>query len=322
MNENELLCFADIRAEEVEWLWYPYIPYGKLTILQGDPGSGKTMLALSLAALLSNGQCLPFAQQAGEPVNILYQTSEDGLADTIKPRLVSAQADCSRILSIDENTAALTFGDPRLEETVRQKNIRLIILDPLSAYIGATVSLNQANEVRSAFRSLYTMAQRTGCAVLIVAHMNKMKGLDALYRTSGSIDIAGAVRSILTVAKYKNSPTLRVMVPVKSNLAPAGSALLFELTDHVEWREQIEADADLLLAGLDREAVPTKQDRVAEELTRLLQGGPMPQKEIVSFFEQRNISRRTVELTKSDLGIVSFRQANSWYWKLPETLQS
>ncbi|MBQ8647499.1 MAG: hypothetical protein IJ484_05090, partial [Oscillospiraceae bacterium] len=94
------------------------------------------------------------------------------------------------------------------------------------------------------------------------------------------------------------------------------------LTDHVEWREQIEADADLLLAGLDRELAPTKQDRAAEELTRLLQGGPMPQKEIVSFFEQRNISRRTVELTKSELGIVSFRQANSWYWKLPETLQS
>ena len=90
MNEQEILCFADIQAEEVKWLWYPYIPYGKITILQGDPGCGKTMAVLSLAALLSKGESLPFEEAAREPINILYQTSEDGIADTIKPRLESA----------------------------------------------------------------------------------------------------------------------------------------------------------------------------------------------------------------------------------------
>ena len=131
-----------------------------------------------------------------------------------------------------------------------------MILDPLSAYIGPTVSMNQANEVRGAFRSLYAMAQRTKCAVLIVAHMNKMNGISALYRTSGSIDIAGAVRSILTVTRYQRSPTQRVLVPVKSNLAAAGPALLFELSDHVEWLRQLDEDAESLESNLYRGVWP------------------------------------------------------------------
>lgn len=131
-----------------------------------------------------------------------------------------------------------------------------MILDPLSAYIGPTVSMNQANEVRGAFRSLYAMAQRTKCAVRIVAHMNKMSGISALYRTSGSIDIAGAVRSILTVTRYQRSLTQRVLVPVKSNLAAAGPALLFELSDHVEWLRQLDEDAESLESNLYRGAWP------------------------------------------------------------------
>ena len=251
MNEQEILCFADIQAEEVKWLWYPYIPYGKITILKGDPGRGKTMAVLSLAALLSKGESLPFEEATREPINILYQTSEDGIADTIKPRLESAGANCTRIKIINEEKRALTFDDPRLEQSILQENAHLLILDPLSAYIGSTVSMNQANEVRCAFRSLYAMAQRTKCAVLIVAHMNKMSGINALYRTSGSIDIAGAVRSILTVTRYQRSPTQRVLVPVKSNLAAAGPALLFELSDHVEWLRQLDEDAESLLNGCD-----------------------------------------------------------------------
>ena len=214
------------------------------------------MAVLSLAALLSKGESLPFEEAAREPINILYQTSEDGIADTIKPRLESAGANCARIKIINEEKRALTFDDPRLEQSILRENAQLLILDPLSAYIGPTVSMNQANEVRGAFRSLYAMAQRTKCAVLIVAHMNKMIGISALYRTSGSIDIAGAVRSILTVTRYQRSPTQRVLVPVKSNLAAAGPALLFELSDHVEWLRQLDEDAESLESNLYRGAWP------------------------------------------------------------------
>lgn len=318
-NDQEILCFADIPTEEVNWLWYPYIPYGKITILQGDPGCGKTMVALSLAAMLSTGAALPFSPQANEPITILYQTSEDGIADTIKPRLERAQADCTRIKIIDESKMPLRFDDTRLEAAVRQENARLLILDPLSAYIGESVSMNQANEVRSAFRSLYSMAQRTGCAVLIVAHMNKMNGTSALYRTSGSIDVAGAVRSILTVTRYRKSPTQRVLVPVKSNLAPAGNGLLLEVTDHVEWLDQLEeADADQLLNGNQGPAAPTKQQQAEQGLLQLLQNGPMSHKEIILHFSRQGISKRTVELAKSNLPIKSIRIKDGWLWQLEE----
>lgn len=310
MNEQEILCFADIQAEEVKWLWYPYIPYGKITILQGDPGCGKTMAVLSLAALLSKGESLPFEEATREPINILYQTSEDGIADTIKPRLESAGANCTRIKIINEEKRALTFDDPRLEQSVLQENARLLILDPLSAYIGPTVSMNQANEVRCAFRSLYAMAQRTKCAVLIVAHMNKMSGINALYRTSGSIDIAGAVRSILTVTRYQRSPTQRVLVPVKSNLAVAGPALLFELSDHVEWLWQLDEDAESLLNGCDSlPEAPTKQQQVEEELPRLLENGPVSNQEIIQHFKNKGIQDRTVNLVK---GRLTFLEGISW----------
>ena len=301
-NDQEILCFADIPTEEVNWLWYPYIPYGKITILQGDPGCGKTMVALSLAAMLSTGAALPFSPQANEPITILYQTSEDGIADTIKPRLERAQADCTRIKIIDESKTPLRFDDTRLEAAVRQENARLLILDPLSAYIGESVSMNQANEVRSAFRSL-----------------NKMNGTSALYRTSGSIDVAGAVRSILTVTKYRKSPTQRVLVPVKSNLAPAGNGLLLEVTDHVEWLDQLEeADADQLLNGNQGPAAPTKQQQAEQGLLQLLQNGPMSHKEITLHFSRQGISKRTVELAKSNLPIKSIRIKDGWLWQLEE----
>ena len=113
-NELKLISMEDIQAEEVKWLWRPYIPRGKITIIQGDPGDGKTTLALALAALVSKGQPMPGCDDAAPPMNVLYQTAEDGLADTIKPRLTTMDADCSRILVIDESEKSLTFNDERL----------------------------------------------------------------------------------------------------------------------------------------------------------------------------------------------------------------
>lgn len=319
MDVQEILSFADIDAEEVEWLWYPYVPYGKVTILQGDPGTGKTMFMLALVARLTNGAGPPFSEEPAEPITVIYQTAEDGLADTIKPRLERAGADCSRVKLILEKQHYLTFGDPRLEEAVLQENARLLILDPLSAYAGAEVNMNQSNEVRRAIRPLYDMAQRTGCAVVLVTHMNKAEGVSPLYRTSGSIDVAGSVRSILTVLKYERSRTRRIVVPVKSNLAPIGDGILFDLSDRVEWVGQMEADADSLLNGCsDKPTAVSKQSQAAEELPLLLQNGPLPQKEIVSYFEQQGISKRTAELAKNALCIKSIRVQDGWCWALPE----
>ena len=148
--ELKLINMADVEATEVKWLWYPYIPYGKITIIQGDPGEGKTTLVLNLAAILSRGDKLPETTKDAEPINIIYQTAEDGLADTVKPRLIAADADYKRITVIDESICELSFTDDRLEHAIIETKVKLVILDPLQAYIGASVDMHRAKIIESA----------------------------------------------------------------------------------------------------------------------------------------------------------------------------
>ena len=128
-----MIKLSEIQAEEVKWLWFPMIPYGKLTIVQGDPGDGKTTLILNIAAKLSKGEGLDENMKPTEPMNIIYQTAEDGLADTVKPRLEMAGADCERIMVIDESEKSLSMIDERLEEAIIKTNAKLLILDPINA---------------------------------------------------------------------------------------------------------------------------------------------------------------------------------------------
>ena len=131
----KMIKMSDVQTQTIEWLWYPFIPYGKLTIIQGDPGDGKTTLALNIAAKLSNGKGLENEIMTQEPATIIYQTAEDGLADTVKPRLENAEADCSKILVIDESSKLLSMTDERLEKALIQTNSKVLILDPIQAYV-------------------------------------------------------------------------------------------------------------------------------------------------------------------------------------------
>lgn len=173
----EIIKASEITPKEVRWLWYPYIPFGKVTLLQGDPGDGKSKLMLSLAALLSKGAPLPFADEdeSGEPMTIIYQTTEDDADDTVVPRFNSAGGDGDRLIFIKEDEKSLTFGDDRIREAVEKYNAKLLILDPMSSYIGDTCSMNNANETRAEFNHLIAVAKDTGCAIVIIAHMNKAK---------------------------------------------------------------------------------------------------------------------------------------------------
>ena len=315
-TNKEIINMADVEVEEIRWLWYPYIPYGKCTILQGDPGCGKTMLALNLAARLSNGKEMPFSSAGPqEPIRLLYQTSEDGIGDTIKPRLLAAGANCDNIRVINEENNPLHFDDERIEKAIISENAKLLILDPLSAYIGEDVNLNQAIDVRKAFRKIYAVAQRTKCAILIVSHMNKANGISALYRTNGSIDVCGAVRSILTVCEDREEKDKRFLVPVKSNLAEKGDAIVFRLSDHINWIESRAVTADELLSsfGSGRD---TKQGQAEEEMLALLTEGDKPAYEIYQHFEKIGISKRTVENAKKSLGVKSHRSSKVWMWSL------
>ena len=179
--ELKLINMQDVAVEEVRWVWYPYIPYGKVTIVQGDPGEGKTSFVLAFAALLTNGEPLPESDEGSEPINVIYQTAEDGLADTIKPRLLAAGADCSRVLVIDDSEKELTLSDERLGQAVVATGAKMVILDPLQAYLGEDVDMHRANEIRPIFKRLSTMAEHTGCAVILIGHMNKAQGLKSSY---------------------------------------------------------------------------------------------------------------------------------------------
>ena len=312
----KLISMDDIQAKEVGWLWYPYIPYGKITIVQGDPGEGKTTFALHLAALISNGEMLPCDDTERTPVTVIYQTAEDGLEDTIKPRLVDAGADCTRIKVIDESIDALTMSDERLEEAIREIGARLIILDPIQAYLGAEVDMHRANEIRPVLKHLSMLAEKYDCAVILIGHMNKSMGNKSSYRGLGSIDFQATARSVLIVGRIKDNPQIRVIAHDKSSLAPEGQAIAFELNKETgfKWIGHYDISVDDLLSGINRE---NKMEMAENLLKSLLQDGKVPQNIAADKATAMGISKRVLDQAKKNLGVKSIRSDNKWYWELP-----
>ena len=317
-NDLRLIRMDVVQAQPVDWLWFPYIPCGKITLVQGDPGEGKTMLVLTLAALLSKGQPLPGQDEGSAPANIIFQTAEDGLADTVKPRLVQAGADCERILVIDDSDTPLTILDERLEMAVLREHAKLLILDPLQAFLGADVDMHRANEVRPAFRRLAAVAERTGCAIVIVGHMNKMQGAKGIYRGLGSIDIPAIARSILFVGREHPDDDARYLAQIKNSLAPMGNSLLFTIEDGIRFLGISDMTADKLLTGSKDEPKQSKVLTAAELLREQLSEGEMPAAEILETFAELGFGEKTVKTAKKELGVKSRKEGSTWIWYLEE----
>ena len=316
--ELHLINMADVEATEVKWLWYPYIPYGKVTIIQGDPGEGKTTLILNLAALLSKGEKLPESEEKSEPINIIYQTAEDGLSDTVKPRLMAANAEHERITVIDESISELSFTDERLEQAIIETKAKMVILDPLQAYIGANVDMHRANEIRPVMKHLAEVAQKYECAVVLVGHLNKAMGMKSSYRGLGSIDIPASARSVLLVGRIKDNPTIRVMAQIKSSLAPEGEPIAFELNKETGFHfiGKYDISVDDLLNGTSTVSKLEQAENLLKD--ELADGNTVQQKSIQQRAKLRNISERTLNQAKKNLGVKSIRRENVWYWKLPK----
>lgn len=314
-NDLHLIRMSEVETQEVQWLWHPYIPRGKLTIIQGNPGEGKTTLALWLAALCSRGQTLP-GMEPNEPINILYQTAEDGLGDTIKPRLMSAGADLTRVLCIDEAESSLSLLDSRIEQAVKSTNAKLLILDPLQGYLGRNVDMNRANEIRDVLKRLTTVAEQTGCAIILIGHLNKAAGANSAYRGLGSMDFRAMARSILLVGRMKKEPHIRVIVHDKSSLAPEGKSIAFSIEDGalrwVDGYDEITAE-DLLNGGPANTKVEQTERLVRERLSK----GPAPVKEIQSIVKQAGISPRTLDIAKKNMhDVISRKEGGHWKWVL------
>jgi len=312
--------FSSVTQRKIEWLWYPYIPYGKITILQGDPGEGKSTFILNIAALLSRGKNMPDGYKISEPQQVIYQTAEDNIADTIKPRLVAAGADCNRIAYIIDNDNRLTLEDERIESVIKETRARLFILDPLQAYLSQDSDMFSVGKIRHQLKNLSDIAARNKCAIVIIGHMNKASGEKNLYRGLGSIDIAAIARSVLMISRDKDDASIRYMFPVKSSLAAEGQAISFRFNhrNSLTWtgncmvnKEQIEQ------YKIDK----NKRSLARRILLEILVEQDIESTEIQEKLQYMGVSERTINSAKKELGIESYRKNKIWYWHLPSNVQ-
>ena len=323
----ELINMEQVEVEKIDWLLYPFIPFGKVTIVQGDPGEGKTTMVLQIIAKLTKGEAvLPSGSDESaleektmvlEPVTVIYQTAEDGLGDTIKPRLLSAGADCSRVMVIDDNDQALTMMDARLEEAIIKTKARLVVLDPIQGFLGAAVDMHRANEIRPLMKRVAVLAEKYYCAIILIGHMNKNSNGKSSYRGLGSIDFQAAARSVLIVGRIKDEPEIRVVCHVKSSLAPEGKSIAFRLDKDTgfEWIGEYDISADDLLSGDNR---GQKIHEAKEFLKEILVSSSVAQTKVAEEAESRGIKKKTLWNAKKELEIESVKIGNQWFWMLPE----
>lgn len=323
----KLINMEQVEVEKIDWLLYPFIPFGKVTIVQGDPGEGKTTMVLQIIAKLTKGEAVlpsgsdePALEEKTmdlEPVNVIYQTAEDGLGDTIKPRLLSAGADCSRVMVIDDNDQALTMMDARLEEAIIKTKARLVVLDPIQGFLGAAVDMHRANEIRPLMKRVAVLAEKYHCAIILIGHMNKNSNGKSSYRGLGSIDFQAAARSVLIVGRIKDEPEIRVVCHVKSSLAPEGKSIAFRLDKDTgfEWIGEYDISADDLLSGDNR---GQKIHEAKEFLKEILVSGSVAQTKVAEEAESRGIKKKTLWNAKKELEIDSVKIGNQWFWMLPE----
>ena len=335
----KLINMGTVEVEQIEWLLYPFIPFGKVTIIQGDPGEGKTTMVLQIIAKLTRGEPILLNLQSSkeaqkdseenlkqevlpqdnpmQPVNVIYQTAEDGLGDTIKPRLLAAGADCSRVLVIDDREQPLTMLDVRLEEAIMQTKARMVVLDPIQGFLGTDVDMHRANEIRPLMKRVAVLAEKYHCAIILIGHMNKNSNGKSSYRGLGSIDFQAAARSVLIVDRLKDEPETRVMCHVKSSLAPEGKSVAFRLDKETgfQWIGEYDISADDLLSGDAR----GQKSRIAKEfLLDILADGGMAQKKIEEEASKQGIKKKTLRNAKQELEIDSVKRGNQWFWILSE----
>lgn len=328
---------SDVIPERVTWLWPGRLPAGKLVVIDGDPSTGKSTLTLDLAARLSTGDGWP--DGAACPVgDVLLLSAEDGLADTIAPRLAAAGADGRRVHALTEVILVDEEGNPRpvppslprdiavIEKIINQHRVRLCVVDVVMAYLSGKVDSHRDQDVRGVLHQLAAMAERTGCTIVLVRHMNKSGGSSALYRGGGSIGIIGAARAAFLVGRDPEDFERRIVACTKSNLAPHPPALAYRLIDdpahgcaRVEWEpEPTELTADQLLAAPENQGKRTEQVEAADWLRTYLESSPNRQAlstEVKADAAKAGIAVRTLERARHEVATVEtsgFPRRSTW----------
>jgi hypothetical protein len=315
-------CLADVETEEVEWLWYPYIPKRKITLMTGQEGIGKSWLTCAIAAAITNGKGLPETASL-EQGNVLMLSAEDGLADTLKPRLVSAAADCRRVFAPLEK---LTFDEKGLvwfSEMIAEYNPLLVIVDPLFAYTGAKIDINKANEARSITSQLANIAEKLNTSLLLIRHFNKAKGHgDSRQAGMSSIDWRAAARVELLVGVDPDDPSKRAIIHDKHNLSEKGNALGFTIRDgQFLWTGESHLTVARMLSSAGDEEETQGRNDAADFLRQLLKDGPIEADDVEKARRKAGVSDYSLRQAKRTLRIkphkTGFGKASKWQWELP-----
>jgi AAA domain-containing protein len=322
---------SDITPQAVSWLWPARIPLGKLTLLEGDPGLGKSTLALDLAARVSCGAVMPDGVPGlGAPSGVVVLTAEDGLADTVAPRLEAAGADRERIVALCgvrvddyERPPMLPEDLPGVRAAIEQVVARLVIIDPLVAFFGSSVDSWRDQDVRRALHPLAQLAEECDVAILALRHLTKGGGPQAIYRGGGSIGIVGAARSALLVARDPEDDGVRVLASVKCNLAPEPPSLTFRLESapgsvaRIVWGGSSPHRADALVAVPADEGERSSIDEAIGFLREELSATPQKSRELERAARRLGISDRTLERARARLGVRPQKVGGEWWVSLP-----
>lgn len=337
MSGQAVVCALDgVESRPVDWLWNQKVPMGKLTLIAGDPGLGKSFVTLDLAARVSTG-VLPTPGGGwgdGHGGDVVILSAEDDPGDTIRPRLERGKADLRRVHCVTgvrfENLPQHKVHSIKLDRDLRAvaqvieslDRPRLVIVDPISAYMGDKDSHNNA-EVRSLLSELARLAAHYHVAVVCVTHLNKGgQGQKAVYRAMGSLAFTAAARVVLLVAKHPDDPSKRVVVPIKSNISREASGLVYKIDDgRLEWLvEPVPFEADALESGEAIEQADALGEAV-EWLGEVLKEGPRPSKALIEEARSEGISASTLKRAKRRMGVLARKRLGSsssaWEWALP-----
>jgi hypothetical protein len=334
-----VVCLADVERRPVKWLWEPYIPLGMVSMISGDPGAGKSFVALALSADVTRGR-IGRAPQA-EPGGVLYMTFENPLAQCLAPRFDSLRGDDKRFWAVtgtiyeDKNgtveSGIITFADlDLLDEEIKENGIRLVVVDPLTSFFGEGKNANHSTDTRPVFDRLAKLAEKHECAVLVIRHNNKQTGGKAIYRGGGSIDMTGAVRSEMLAAVSPENPEQRALAHIKANVGPIGPTQGFVIEADGEsgvrfsWTGELTLSAEELNVAPENPETRTKQDEAREWLVNLLRGGSKEQKEIQGQAMAAGLKWATVRRAKETCDLIKSRKASmsgGWIWHLAEGAQ-
>jgi hypothetical protein len=327
------VCLADVTPEPLQWLWPGRVPLGKLTLIAGDPGLGKSFVTLDMGARVSSGRPWPDLRDQANPLgSVVLLSAEDDLSDTIRPRLDAAGADVSRVVALKgvllPESAGVTHFSlaadiPQLEETILQiEDVRLVVIDPVTAYLGRADGHKNA-EIRGLLAPLAELASAHRVAIVCVTHLNKATGTKALYRAMGSLAFSAAARAVWLVTKDKDDSLRRLMLPAKMNLAPEVTGLAYKLVDGVvAWEPepvQMTAD-DALVAELADANDQTERQEAVDWLREVLADGPLATKDVQRAAGEAGHSWATVRRAKGPAGVEVWKQGfgdeGRWVWGL------